>query len=182
MARRTSRRFVAVEGQISLFAMDDPSIYEAPAEKQIDDVDAQQRLALDFGAQQESYVSQTGGDKAPARMIPRRKRMSVLKNPYRGVRGLRYSFMEQKAPEDLARMDAAGETEEYLKAVERNYLTRLAELQDSCMESCGRHRSSRRLRWPSAGTTTTFAGPTAPGRWPRRSPSTRRCSRSSHPP
>lgn len=34
-------------------------------------------------------------------------------------------------------MDAAGETEEYLKAVERNYLTRLAELQDSCMESCG---------------------------------------------
>lgn len=64
MARRTSRRFVAVEGQISLFAMDDPSIYKAPAEKQIDDVDAQQRLALDFGAQQESYVSQTGGDKA----------------------------------------------------------------------------------------------------------------------
>lgn len=63
--------------------------------------------------------------------------MSVLKNPYRGVRGLRYSFMEQSAPEELARMDAAGETEEYLKAVERNYLTRLAELQDSCMESCG---------------------------------------------
>lgn len=62
--------------------------------------------------------------------------MSVLKNPYRGVRGLRYSFMEQSAPEELARMDAAGETEEYLKAVERNYLTRLAELQDSCMESC----------------------------------------------
>lgn len=54
--------------------------------------------------------------------------MSVLKNPYRGVRGLRYSFMEQNAPEELARMDAAGETEEYLKAVERNYLTRLAEL------------------------------------------------------
>ena len=63
--------------------------------------------------------------------------MSVLKNPYRGVRGLRYSFMEQSAPEELARMDAAGDTEEYLKAVERNYLTRLAELQDSCMESCG---------------------------------------------
>lgn len=63
--------------------------------------------------------------------------MPVLKNPYRGVRGLRYSFMEQSAPEELARMDAAGETEEYLKAVERNYLTRLAELQDSCMESCG---------------------------------------------
>lgn len=63
--------------------------------------------------------------------------MSVLKNPYKGVRGLRYSFMEQNAPEELARMDAAGETEEYLKAVERNYLTRLAELQDSCMESCG---------------------------------------------
>ena len=63
--------------------------------------------------------------------------MSVMKNPYRGVRGLRYSFMEQSAPEELARMDAAGETEEYLKAVERNYLTRLAELQDSCMESCG---------------------------------------------
>lgn len=63
--------------------------------------------------------------------------MSVLKNPYRGVRGLRYSLMEQNAPEELARMDAAGETEEYLKAVERNYLTRLAELQDSCMESCG---------------------------------------------
>ena len=63
--------------------------------------------------------------------------MSVLKNPYRGVRGLRYSFMEQNAPEDLARMEAAGETEEYLKAVERNYLTRLAELQDSCLESCG---------------------------------------------
>ena len=54
--------------------------------------------------------------------------MSVLKNPYRGVRGLRYSFMEQNAPEELARMDAAGETEEYLKAVERNYLTRLAQL------------------------------------------------------
>lgn len=63
--------------------------------------------------------------------------MSVLKNPYKGVRGLRYSFMEQNAPEELARMDAAGETEEYLKVVERNYLTRLAELQDSCMESCG---------------------------------------------
>lgn len=63
--------------------------------------------------------------------------MSVLKNPYRGVRGLRYSFMEQNAPEDLARMEEAGETEEYLKAVERNYLTRLAELQDSCMEGCG---------------------------------------------
>lgn len=63
--------------------------------------------------------------------------MSVLKNPYKGVRGLRYSFMEQNAPEDLARMEAAGETEEYLKAVEHNYLTRLAELQDSCMESCG---------------------------------------------
>lgn len=63
--------------------------------------------------------------------------MSVLKNPYRGVRRLRYSFMEQNAPEELARMDAAGETEEYLKAVERNYLTRLAELQDSCMKSCG---------------------------------------------
>jgi len=73
----------------------------------------------------------------PARTIPRRKHMSVLKNPYKGVRGLRYSFMEQNAPEELARMDAAGETEEYLKAVERNYLTRLAELQDSCMESCG---------------------------------------------
>ena len=51
--------------------------------------------------------------------------MSVLKNPYRGVRGLRYSFMEQNAPEDLARMEAAGETEEYLKAVERNYLSGL---------------------------------------------------------
>lgn len=63
--------------------------------------------------------------------------MSVLKNPYKGVRSLRYSFMEQNAPEELARMDASGETEEYLKAVERNYLTRLAELQDSCMESCG---------------------------------------------
>ena len=63
--------------------------------------------------------------------------MSVRKNPYKGVRGLRYSFMEQNAPEELARMDAAGETEEYLKAVERNYLTRLAELQDSCMESFG---------------------------------------------
>lgn len=63
--------------------------------------------------------------------------MSVLKNPYKGVRGLRYSFMEQNAPEELARMDAAGETEEYLKAVERNYLTRLAELQGSCMKSCG---------------------------------------------
>lgn len=63
--------------------------------------------------------------------------MSVLKNPYKGVRGLRYSFMEQNAPEDLARMEAAGETEEYLKAVEHNYLTRLAELQDGCMESCG---------------------------------------------
>ena len=63
--------------------------------------------------------------------------MSVLKNPYRGVRGLRYSSMEQNAPKELARRYAAGETEEYLKAVERNYLTRLAELQDSCMESCG---------------------------------------------
>lgn len=48
--------------------------------------------------------------------------MSVLKNPYKGVRGLRYSFMEQNAPEDLARMEAAGKTEEYLKAVEHNYL------------------------------------------------------------
>ena len=47
--------------------------------------------------------------------------MSVLKNPYKGVRGLRYSFMEQNAPEELARMDAAGETEEYLKALIEYY-------------------------------------------------------------
>ncbi|WP_368237695.1 hypothetical protein, partial [Collinsella aerofaciens] len=63
MARRASRRFVAAEGQISLFAMDDSSIYEAPAEGQTDNVKAQQSLALDFGAQEESYVSQAGGDK-----------------------------------------------------------------------------------------------------------------------
>ena len=116
MARRTSKRFVAAEGQISLFAMDDPTMYEEPAEKPAEKEETQQRLALDFGAQLESYVSQTGGDEATRKD---------------------YSFMEQNAPEELARMDAAGETEEYLKAVERNYLTRLAELQDSCMESCG---------------------------------------------
>ncbi len=63
--------------------------------------------------------------------------MSVLKNPYRGVRGMRYSFMEENAPEELARIDAAGETEAYLARVERNYLTRLAELEEDCLRSCG---------------------------------------------
>ncbi|MBS6154534.1 MAG: hypothetical protein KH721_04410, partial [Collinsella sp.] len=67
MARRASRRFVAAEGQISLFAMDDSSIYEAPAEEQTDNVEVQQRLALDFGAQQESYVSQAEGDESAHR-------------------------------------------------------------------------------------------------------------------
>ena len=64
MARRTSKRFVAAEGQISLFAMDDPTMYEEHAEKPVEKEEAQQRLALDFGAQLESYVSQTGGDGA----------------------------------------------------------------------------------------------------------------------
>ena len=64
MARRTSKRFVAAEGQISLFAMDDPTIYEEQAEKPAEKEETQQRLALDFGAQLESYVSQTGGDEA----------------------------------------------------------------------------------------------------------------------
>ena len=64
MARRTSKRFVAAEGQISLFAMDDPTIYEEQAEKPAEKEETQQRLALDFGEQLESYVSQTGGNEA----------------------------------------------------------------------------------------------------------------------
>ena len=134
MARRTSGRFVAVEGQISLFAMDDPSIYEEPAESQIDDVDAQQRLALDFGAQQESYVSQAGGDKAARKDDSEEEAHVGAEEPVQGREGTPV-FLHGAERSGGAGQD--GETEEYLKAVERNYLTRLAELQDSCMESCG---------------------------------------------
>ncbi len=82
-------------------------------QKQIDDVDAQQTLALDFGAQQEFYVSQTGSDKAARKDKSKEEAHVGAEEPVQGREGLRYSFMEQNTTEELARMDAAGETEEY---------------------------------------------------------------------
>lgn len=63
MARRTSRRFVAVEGQISLFAMDDPSIYEEPVENKTMTEKRNSGCPLTL-ARNRNLISQAGGDKA----------------------------------------------------------------------------------------------------------------------
>ena len=136
MARRTSKRFVSAEGQISLFAMDDPTIYEEPAEKPIEKEETQQRLPLDFGAQLESYVSQTGGDEAAREDDSEEEAHVGAEEPVQGREGSPL-FLHGAERSGGAGQDGRGRREEYLKAVERNYLTRLAELQDSCMESCG---------------------------------------------
>ena len=43
--------------------------------------------------------------------------MAVLKQPYTGVRGMRYQFMLDNLPEQVAELKASGETESYLKEI-----------------------------------------------------------------
>lgn len=87
MARRMSKRFVAAEGQISLFAMDDPTMYEKQAEKPAEIEETQQRLPLDFGAQLESYVSQTGGDEAARKDDSEEEAHVSAEEPVQGRKG-----------------------------------------------------------------------------------------------
>ena len=44
--------------------------------------------------------------------------MAVLKQPYTGVRGMRYQFMLDNLPEQVAELKASGETESYLEQIE----------------------------------------------------------------
>ena len=45
--------------------------------------------------------------------------MAVLKQPYTGVRGMRYQFMLDNLPEQVAELKASGETESYLECTSR---------------------------------------------------------------
>ena len=63
--------------------------------------------------------------------------MAVLKQPYTGVRGMRYQFMLDNLPEQVAELKASGETESYLEQIEMAYRNRISELTPGCMKSCG---------------------------------------------
>ena len=63
--------------------------------------------------------------------------MAVLKQPYTGVRGMRYQFMLDNLPEKVAELKASGETESYLEQIETAYRNRISELTPGCMKSCG---------------------------------------------
>ena len=65
------------------------------------------------------------------------RKRGVLSNPYKGVRGDRYQFMKDHMPEELARMDEADETQDYLNEVERRYIQRSGELYPTCLKECG---------------------------------------------
>lgn len=63
--------------------------------------------------------------------------MAVLKQPYTGIRGMRYQFMLDNLPEKVAELKASGETESYLEQIETAYRNRISELTPGCMKSCG---------------------------------------------
>ena len=72
------------------------------------------------------------------------RKRGVLSNPYKGVRGDRYQFMKDHMPEELARMDEADETQDYLNEVERRYIRRAAELEEYCLKACGASEELKR--------------------------------------
>lgn len=57
--------------------------------------------------------------------------MAVLKQPYTGIRGMRYQFMLDNLPEKVAELKASGETESYLEQIETAYRNRISELTPS---------------------------------------------------
>ena len=121
MARR-SRKTLQAEGQLSLFAMTDDFLFA---------VTENTENAVDKAAESRSYVNQIAGD------LGRETKMAVLKQPYTGVRGMRYQFMLDNLPEQVAELKASGETESYLEQIETAYRNRISELTPGCMKSCG---------------------------------------------
>ena len=75
--------------------------------------------------------------------------MAVLKQPYTGVRGMRYQFMLDNLPEQVAELKASGETESYLEQIEMAYRNRISELTPGCMKSCGATTELRSNDLPS---------------------------------
>lgn len=50
---------------------------------------------------------------------------------------MRYQFMLDNLPEQVAELKASGETESYLEQIETAYRNRISELTPGCMKSCG---------------------------------------------
>lgn len=75
--------------------------------------------------------------------------MAVLKQPYTGVRGMRYQFMLDNLPEKVAELKASGEMESYLEQIEMAYRNRISELTQGCMKSCGATTELRSRDLPS---------------------------------
>ena len=75
--------------------------------------------------------------------------MAVLKQPYTGIRGMRYQFMLDNLPEKVAELKASGETESYLEQIETAYRNRISELTPGCMKSCGATTELRSSDLPS---------------------------------
>lgn len=138
MARR-SRKTLQTEGQLSLFAMTDDFLFA---------VTENTENAVDKAAESRSYVNQIAASRPPTH-LGRETKMAVLKQPYTGVRGMRYQFMLDNLPEKVAELKASGETESYLEQIETAYRNRISELTPGCMKSCGATPELRSSDLPS---------------------------------
>lgn len=86
------------------------------------------------------------------------RKRGVLSNPYKGVRGDRYQFMKDHMPEELARMDEADETQDYLNEVESRYIRRAHELEEYCLKACGASEELNKTDWMANYLATERAG------------------------